>query len=90
MNQEFARRVQAAVDDIRQIVAASPDAIKMGQPGLLCRGHVHLDDFPGAGRTLLGKALAQSFQANFKRIQFTPDLLPTDITDDLSPKKESS
>ena len=80
MNQEFARRVQAIVDNIRQVVVASPDVIKMSILGLLCQGHVLLDDFPGVGKTLLAKALAQSLQADFKRIQFTPDLLPTDIT----------
>ncbi len=80
MNQEFADRVQAVVDNIRQVVVASPDVIKMSLLGLLCQGHVLLDDFPGVGKTLLAKALAQSIQANFKRIQFTPDLLPTDIT----------
>ena len=80
MNQEFVRRVQAVVDNIRQVVVASPDVIKMSLLGLLCQGHVLLDDFPGVGKTLLAKALAQSIQANFKRIQFTPDLLPTDIT----------
>ncbi|MEE9400089.1 MAG: MoxR family ATPase [Dehalococcoidales bacterium] len=80
MNQEFARRVQALVDNIRQVVVARPDVIRMSLLGLLCQGHVLLDDFPGVGKTLLAKALAQSIQANFKRIQFTPDLLPTDIT----------
>ena len=80
MNQEFVRQVQAIVDNIRQVVVASPDVIKMSLLGLLCQGHVLLDDFPGVGKTLLAKALAQSLQANFKRIQFTPDLLPTDIT----------
>ncbi|MFQ6122112.1 MAG: AAA family ATPase [Dehalococcoidales bacterium] len=80
MNQEFTRRVQAVVDNIRQVVVASPEVIKMSLLGLLCQGHVLLDDFPGVGKTLLAKALAQSIQANFKRIQFTPDLLPTDIT----------
>lgn len=80
MNQEFARQVQAIVDNIRQVVVAKPDVIKMTLLGLLCQGHVLLDDFPGVGKTLLAKALAQSLQANFKRIQFTPDLLPTDIT----------
>ncbi len=80
MNQELARRVQAIVDNIRQVVVASPDVIKMSLLGLLCQGHVLLDDFPGVGKTLLAKAVAQSLQASFKRIQFTPDLLPTDIT----------
>ncbi len=80
MDQEFTRRVQAIVDNIRQVVVASPDVVKMSLLGLLCQGHVLLDDFPGVGKTLLAKALAQSLQADFKRIQFTPDLLPTDIT----------
>ncbi len=80
MNQEFVRRVQAVVDNIRQVVVASPEVIKMSLLGLLCQGHVLLDDFPGVGKTLLAKTLAQSIQADFKRIQFTPDLLPTDIT----------
>ncbi len=80
MNQEFARQVQAVVDNIRQVVVAHPDVIKMSLLGLLCQGHILLDDFPGVGKTLLAKTLAGSLQANFKRIQFTPDLLPTDIT----------
>ena len=80
MSQELAHRVQAVVDNIRQVVVASPDVIKISLLGLLCQGHVLLDDFPGVGKTLLAKAVAQSIQANFKRIQFTPDLLPTDIT----------
>ncbi len=80
MNQELTCRVQAVVDNIRKVVVASPDVIKMSLLGLLCQGHVLLDDFPGVGKTLLAKALAQSLQANFKRIQFTPDLLPSDIT----------
>ena len=80
MNQEFVCRVQTVVDNIRQVVVANPNVIKMSLLGLLCQGHVLLDDFPGVGKTLLAKTLTQSFQANFKRIQFTPDLLPTDIT----------
>lgn len=80
MNQEFADRVQAVVANVRRVVVVRPDIIKMSLLGLLCQGHVLLDDFPGVGKTLLAKALAQSMQVNFKRIQFTPDLLPTDIT----------
>ena len=80
VNKEFLQRVQTVVDNIRQVVVASPDIIKMSLLGLLCQGHILLDDFPGVGKTLLAKALAQSLRADFKRIQFTPDLLPTDIT----------
>ena len=80
MNKEFTQRVQTVVDNIRQVVVASPEVVKMTLMGLLCQGHVLLDDFPGVGKTLLAKTLAQSLQASFKRIQFTPDLLPSDIT----------
>ena len=80
MNKEFLQRVQAVVDNVRRVVVASPDIVKMSLMGLLCQGHILLDDFPGVGKTLLAKALAQSLRADFKRIQFTPDLLPTDIT----------
>jgi MoxR-like ATPase len=80
VNKEFVQRVQTVVDNVRQVVVASPDIVKMSLLGLLCQGHILLDDFPGVGKTLLAKALAQSLQADFKRIQFTPDLLPTDIT----------
>jgi MoxR-like ATPase len=80
VNKEFLQRVQAVVDNVRQVVVASPDIVKMSLMGLLCQGHILLDDFPGVGKTLLAKALAQSLRADFKRIQFTPDLLPTDIT----------
>jgi len=79
MNQ-LAGRVQTVIDNIRTVVVARPEVIRMSLLGLLCQGHVLLDDFPGVGKTLLAKALAQSLHADFKRIQFTPDLLPTDIT----------
>ncbi|MBI2872146.1 MAG: MoxR family ATPase [Chloroflexi bacterium] len=80
MHQDFQGRVQAVVDNIRQVVVADPEVIRTALLGLLCQGHVLLDDFPGVGKTLLAKALAQSLRASFKRVQFTPDLLPTDIT----------
>ena len=80
MNEDFHSRVNALVDNIRQVVVANPNVIRMAVLGLLCQGHALLDDFPGVGKTLLAKALASSLQASFKRIQFTPDLLPTDIT----------
>ncbi len=80
MNGELQSKAQAIVDNISQVVVADPEVIKMAVLGLLCQGHVLLDDLPGVGKTLLAKSLAQSLQAGFKRIQFTPDLMPTDIT----------
>src|SRR5205085_7086795 len=47
---------------------------------LLCRGHVLVEDVPGVGKTMLAKAIARSLGCTFKRVQFTPDLLPTDVT----------
>src|SRR3972149_2583718 len=80
MNQEFTIRVEAIVNNVRRVVVANPEVIKLSLLGLLCQGHVLLDDLPGVGKTLLAKSLAKSVQGSFKRIQFTPDLLPTDIT----------
>ena len=76
----FVGRVQSVIDNVRRVVVADTEVLRLCLLGLLCQGHVLLDDFPGVGKTLLAKALAQSLQASFKRIQFTPDLLPTDIT----------
>ena len=78
--EEFQRRVQALTDNILEVVVAKPVVVRMAVLGLLCQGHVLLDDLPGVGKTLLAKALARSLDASFKRIQFTPDLLPSDIT----------
>lgn len=80
MSEQLQSKVQALVDNVRQVVVANPDVIRMAVLGLLCQGHVLLDDYPGVGKTLLAKMLAQSLHASFKRVQFTPDLLPTDIT----------
>ena len=80
MSDQLQSRVQTLVDNIRQVVVANPDVVRMAILGLLCQGHILLDDYPGVGKTLLAKVLAQSLHASFKRIQFTPDLLPTDIT----------
>ncbi|MBI4332793.1 MAG: MoxR family ATPase [Chloroflexi bacterium] len=80
MSQEFVHRVQVIVDNVRLAVVVDAEVIRLCLIGLLCKGHVLLDDLPGVGKTLLANALAQSLQASFKRIQFTPDLLPTDIT----------
>jgi MoxR-like ATPase len=56
------------------------EAVELLLAALLCEGHVLLEDVPGIGKTTLAKALARSLGCAFQRIQFTPDLLPSDIT----------
>lgn len=63
-----------------QVVLGKPDVVRLCVVALLAGEHVLLEDVPGVGKTLVGKALARSVSGEFRRIQFTPDLLPADIT----------
>lgn len=80
LSERFHDRLEALVGNIRRVIVANHEVVRLAVLGLLSEGHVMLDDYPGVGKTLLAKALAQSIQADFKRIQFTPDLMPSDIT----------
>ncbi|MCD6519341.1 MAG: MoxR family ATPase [Anaerolineae bacterium] len=66
--------------NISQVIVGKQHVIELLLVSLLCEGHVLLEDVPGIGKTTLAKALAQSLNCSFQRIQFTPDLLPSDIT----------
>lgn len=66
--------------EIGRVVVTSAQSIQLSILGLLAEGHILLEDVPGVGKTLLGKTLSGAIACEFKRIQFTPDLLPTDIT----------
>ena len=74
---DVAQRLQA---NIAKVIVGKPDVIRLSLVALLGRGHLLIEDVPGVGKTVLARAIAKSIQADFKRIQFTPDLLPTDVT----------
>jgi len=68
------------VENISRVIVGKQPVIELLLAGLLADGHVLLEDMPGLGKTLIAKSLAKSIGAGFKRVQFTPDLLPADIT----------
>lgn len=73
----FAKNVS---DNVSRVIVGKEDAIKLVLCAILARGHILLEDVPGMGKTVMAKSLAKSLDADFARIQFTPDLLPTDVT----------
>ncbi|HBN84002.1 MAG TPA: magnesium chelatase [Clostridiales bacterium] len=66
--------------NMNKVIVGKEDTILKVIVTLICSGHVLIEDVPGTGKTMLAKSIAKSIQANFKRIQFTPDLLPSDLT----------
>jgi MoxR-like ATPase len=74
---QVARQVIEAVDSV---IEGKPEAIRLALTVLLAEGHVLIEDVPGVGKTMLAKALARSIDCSVRRVQFTPDLLPSDIT----------
>ena len=77
--QELHQLVRSLEDNMCNVVLGKPDAVRMCLAALLAGEHVLLEDVPGVGKTLVGKALAKSVAGDFCRLQFTPDLLPSDI-----------
>ncbi|MBN1668872.1 MAG: MoxR family ATPase [Anaerolineales bacterium] len=75
--QEFSGNLIA---NIEQVIVGKRAAIELAVIGLLCQGHLLIEDIPGVGKTMLARSLARSLDCSFSRIQFTPDMLPSDIT----------
>jgi len=68
------------LDNLEQVIVGKRRELELVLIGLLCQGHVLIEDVPGVGKTILARSLAQSLGCTFSRVQFTPDLLPSDIT----------
>jgi MoxR-like ATPase len=78
--QEAARRLRELQANIARVMVGKEAVIRFALVPLLCRSHLLLEDVPGVGKTTLAKAIARSIGGRFRRIQFTPDLLPLDVT----------
>ena len=72
--------VFALKDNVRRVIVGKDEAIEQALIALICKGHVLIEDVPGVGKTTLAAALARSLDCSFKRIQFTPDVTPSDVT----------
>ena len=68
------------VQNIEKVIIGKRETIKLAIISLLCQGHLLIEDVPGVGKTMLARSLARSLGLSFNRIQFTPDMLPSDIT----------
>uniref|UniRef100_UPI00402607CE AAA family ATPase n=1 Tax=Eshraghiella crossota TaxID=45851 RepID=UPI00402607CE len=73
-------KAEDLINNINKVIVGKNDVVELVVTSLITGGHVLIEDMPGTGKTMLCKALAKSVDANFGRVQFTPDLLPSDIT----------
>ena len=80
MEKALAAKVNGVVENVERVIFGKHREIELALVALLCRGHILVEDVPGTGKTVLAKALARSLGCSFRRIQFTPDLLPSDVT----------
>jgi len=71
---------QKIVDNVEQVIVGKHEAVQLTVIALLCEGHLLIEDVPGTGKTMLAKSVAKSLGCKFRRIQFTPDMLPSDVT----------
>lgn len=68
------------IENVENVIFGKRTAVELTAIGLLCQGHLLIEDVPGVGKTMLARSLARSIGCNFSRIQFTPDMLPSDVT----------
>lgn len=75
--QTIANRI---VENVERVIVGKRQSVQLTVLGLLCQGHILIEDVPGVGKTVLAKSLSKSVGCKFQRIQFTPDMLPSDVT----------
>jgi len=75
--QEFSDRL---IENIENVIVGKRETVEFAVITLLCQGHLLIDDVPGVGKTMLARSVARSIGCSFSRIQFTPDMLPSDVT----------
>lgn len=73
-------KVKKIIDNVEEVILGKNRVIKMALAAMMAEGHILFEDVPGVGKTILVRSLARSIGCSFKRVQFTPDLLPSDIT----------
>ena len=78
--EQVARRAEAVLDEVERAVVGKRDALELVLLGMLADGHVLIEDFPGLAKTLTARAFSQVTSIGFTRVQFTPDLMPSDVT----------
>ncbi|PWI10616.1 ATPase [Streptomyces sp. NWU339] len=80
MGDDLTAVVERVRDSVESVIEGKPEVVRLSLTVLLAEGHLLIEDVPGVGKTMLAKALARSIDCSVRRIQFTPDLLPSDIT----------
>ncbi len=78
--QAMSEASQRVIANVEQVIVGKQDSVRLTLIAVLCGGHILIEDVPGVGKTTLAKSIARSIGCGFKRIQFTPDLLPSDVT----------
>ncbi|HRV93122.1 MAG TPA: MoxR family ATPase [Anaerolineae bacterium] len=75
-----AQLAERVMSNVEQVIIGKHDVVELTLLALLCQGHLLIEDVPGTGKTILARAVARSIGCSFRRIQFTPDMLPSDVT----------
>lgn len=78
--EQVAEKAQKIVSEVERVIVGKNETVKQAVLALMCNGHILIEDIPGVGKTTLAKALARTMNGEFRRVQFTPDLLPADVT----------